>query len=116
MCDFKSVSFGRITRWLRSSVVKKIDMLGGTSYFYIKYENDASFLIIGKDAQHFYFDKTLWNQVCKRIDSLSVEERCNANKYANSSDDWKCPNRVYSPNVPAICKQYYKEKTYRINQ
>lgn len=110
MCEIKSVTFGRITKWLKASVVKKINMLGNTSYFYIKYENEASIMIIGKEAQYFYIDKKLWDTVCERIDELPIDERKVSSKYTDSSEGWKCPNRLYSPNIPAICRQYLSEK------
>ena len=74
MPELKSVQFGRILNWLRKPVVKRIDMLGGESYFYIKYENEATIMTIGIDGKHYYIDRALWKSVCDRIDSLPVEE------------------------------------------
>lgn len=109
MAELKSIPFGRILKWLKKSVVKKITMLGGNSYFYIKYENDASIMIIGKEGEHHYIDQLFWNLVCARMDALPVEERGKSNKYSNTKD-WKNPNCVYAPNVPAICKAYIEDK------
>lgn len=67
MAELKSIPFGRILKWLKKSVVKKITMLGGNSYFYIKYENDASIMIIGKEGEHHYIDQLFWNLVCARM-------------------------------------------------
>lgn len=42
MPELKSVQFGRFLTWLRKPVVKRIDMIGGESYIYVKYENEAT--------------------------------------------------------------------------
>lgn len=109
MAELKSIPFGRIVNWLKKPVVKKITMLGGESYFYIKYENDASIMIIGKEGEYRYIDQCFWKQLCARMDALPGEERGKSSKYSNTKD-WNNPNCVYAPNVPAICKAYIEEK------
>lgn len=110
MPELKSVQFGRILNWLRKPVVKRIDMLGGGSYFYIKYENEATIMTIGIDGKHYYIDRALWKSVCDRIDSLPVEERGKSSNYSTIRG-WRNPSYILAPDVPAICKAYLEKKS-----
>lgn len=109
MPDLRSVQFGRILTWLKKSVVNRIDMLGGNSYFYVKYENEVSLMTIGINGKHYYIDRELWKQVCDRMDALSLEEREKSGNYS-SRKGWKNPNPILAPDVPAICKAYLENK------
>lgn len=110
MPELKSVQFGRILNWLRKPVVKRIDMLGGGSYFYIKYENEATIMTIGIDGKHYYIDRALWKSVCDRIDSLPVEERGKSSNYSTIRG-WRNPSYILASDVPAICKAYLEKKS-----
>ena len=46
MATLKSIQFGRILTWLKTPVVVKVPTLGGESFFYAKYENEASIMTI----------------------------------------------------------------------
>ena len=108
MAELKSIHFGRILKWLKKPVVKKITMLGGRSFFYVKYENEVSVMTIGKDGKHYYIDRDLWKKVCERMDALPPEQRGMSSRYS-TSDGWKNPNPILAPDVPAICKAYLEE-------
>lgn len=109
MTDLKSVQFGRIVTWLKKTVVRRVDMLGGESYFYVKYENKVSFMTIGINGKHYYIDRALWKRVCERIDSLPVEERGKSSNYSTRKG-WNNPSYILAPDVPAICKAYLEDK------
>ena len=109
MQTLKSIQFGRIMTWLKKTVVVKVPMLGGKSYFFAKYENPVSIMTIGKDGDFYYIDKILWKQVCERMDSLSEEERLKSSNYSMTKG-WKNPNHILAPDVPALCKAYIEKK------
>lgn len=109
MATLKSVQFGRILTWLKKPVVVKVPTLGGGSYFYVKYENEVSLMTIGIDGEHYYVDRTLWERVCERMDSLTEEERKKSSNYSTTKG-WNNPSHILAPDVPAICKVYLETK------
>ena len=109
MQEIKSVQFGRVLSWLKKSTVKRIDTLGGDSFFLIKYENQASIMTIGVNGKFYYIDRTFWDRVCARMDELSSEERLKSSNYSTTRG-WKNPSHIIAPNVPAICKAYFESE------
>lgn len=108
MPELRSVQYGRIMTWLKKTDVKKIAMLGGESYFYIKYENPVSFMTIGINGKSYYIDRLLWERVCERMDSLPLDERTKPSNYSTTKG-WKNPNYVLAPDIPAICNAYLNQ-------
>ena len=109
MTELKSVKFGRILTWLKAAVVKRVDTLGGDSFFLVKYENQVSIMTIGVNGKFYYIDRAFWDRVCARMDELPVEERGKAGNYA-ATKGWKNPSHILAPNVPAICKAYIERE------
>ncbi len=107
--ELQSVDFMTILKWLkRKNKRVKVQTLGGQSYIFCEYVNDTRILIIGSNGSYKMIGVRFWNAVCRRIDSLSEEERQMAARYSDI-EGWKNPDYRFAPSVPAICKSYLLE-------
>ena len=104
--ELHSVDFKTILAWLKDKNRRiKVETLGGNSHLYCEHVNDGKMLIIGSTGQYKIIGVRFWKSVCRRMDSLSAEERQMAGKYADTTE-WNNPDYRFAPSVPAICKAY----------
>jgi hypothetical protein len=84
----------------------KIPTLGGRSKLRIKKGNNV--IVITNSGNKFLdINEDHWKKVMERMRSLHKEERSMTSRYAmgNKEYNWSgCPNRIFSPYIPAIVK------------
>lgn len=107
--ELHSVDFRTIIEWLRNKGVRiRVETLGGQSFISCEHVNDRTILIIGSNGAYKTIGVRFWNAVCRRMDSLSAENRQKAAKYSDT-EGWNNPDYRFAPSVPAICKVYLSE-------
>lgn len=109
MEELESIPFATIVSWLIAKKKRlRIPTLGGNSYLFCEAINDKRILLIGSNGAYKVIGVRFWNKVCRRMDTLSPEERVQAGKYADTTE-WDNPDHFFAPSVPAICKSYIRE-------
>lgn len=109
MEELTSIPFDVIIAWLLAKTQRiQVPTLGGNSHLFCESINDKKILLIGSNGAYKVIGVRFWNKVCRRMDTLSPEERGQAGKYADTIE-WDNPDHFFAPSVPAICKSYIRE-------
>lgn len=109
MEELTSISFDAIVAWLLAKNRRiQVPTLGGNSHLFCESINDKKILLIGSNGAYKVIGVRFWNKVCRRMDTLSPEERGQAGKFADITE-WDNPDHFFAPSVPAICKCYILE-------
>jgi hypothetical protein len=84
----------------------EIPTLGGRSKLRIKKENNV-IIITNSGNKSLDINEDQWKEVINRMISLPKEERNMTSRYAMGKKEYnwrECPNRIFSPYIPAIVK------------
>lgn len=103
--ELQPIEFDEILNYISENVIE-IPTLGGRSKIKIN-KKDNSIVIINSNKKSLIIDKLHWGKVMDRMDNLEQIERGKTSRYAYGSNEYnwnECPNKIFSPYVPAIVK------------
>ena len=109
----KQVAYKTICKWIRDTRENpatpiKIPTLGGKSYFYIWCFADRILTTRRGKNEYIYYPE-MWAKVIDHMKTLDNNQREVGRYYVRPF--WKdCPDNITAPGVPAICKEYWRQK------